>query len=138
MTVSSASRWPLTRPVLARTSSAASGFFFCGMIDEPVEKASDSLTKPNCGVDQMTISSASRDRCVARDRRERQELQREVAVGNAVERVAGRLAEAERLRRRCRSIGKPVPASAAAPSGLSSMRSMASRTRDRSRPNIST
>jgi len=35
------------------------------MIEEPVEKLSDSLTKPNCGVDQMMISSASRDRCVA-------------------------------------------------------------------------
>ncbi len=29
--------WPLTRPVLPRTSSATSGFFFCGMIDEPVQ-----------------------------------------------------------------------------------------------------
>ena len=99
MTVSSAIRWPLTRPVLARTSSAASGFFFCGMIEEPVENESDSLTKPNCGVDQMTISSASRDRCVAADRGDRQEFQREIAVGHAVERVARRLAEAERLGR---------------------------------------
>ncbi len=49
---------PLMRPVLARTSSAASGFRFCGMIDEPVENLSERRTKPNCGVDQMTISSA--------------------------------------------------------------------------------
>ncbi|MOA03443.1 hypothetical protein D3C78_1229500 [compost metagenome] len=65
MTVRSATSEPLMRPVLARTSSAASGFFFCGMIDEPVEKASDRRMKPNCGVDQITISSARRDRCVA-------------------------------------------------------------------------
>ncbi len=45
----------------------------------------------------MTISSASRDRCVAADRRDRQEFQREVAVGDRIERIAGRLAEAERL-----------------------------------------
>src|SRR5437899_2960170 len=61
MTVNRPTRWPLTRPVLPRTSSAASGFFFCGMIEEPVEKESESRTKPNCGVDQMMISSASRD-----------------------------------------------------------------------------
>jgi hypothetical protein len=47
---------------LARTSSAASGLRFCGMIDEPVVNLSDSFTKRNCGVDQITISSASRDR----------------------------------------------------------------------------
>ena len=37
MTVSRATRSPLMRPVLARISSAASGFFFWGMMDEPVE-----------------------------------------------------------------------------------------------------
>jgi len=35
------------------------------MIEEPVEKPSDRRTKRNCGVDQNTISSASRDRCMA-------------------------------------------------------------------------
>ena len=55
----------MIRPVLARTSSAASGLRFCGMIEEPVVKRSDSRTKPNCGVDQITISSAKRDRWTA-------------------------------------------------------------------------
>ena len=32
----------MTRPVLPRASSATSGFFFCGMIDEPVQKRSAS------------------------------------------------------------------------------------------------
>ena len=27
---------PMSRPALPRASSATSGFFFCGMIDEPV------------------------------------------------------------------------------------------------------
>ena len=65
MTTVSAVRAPSTRPALARTSSAASGLRFCGMIDEPVVKASDSLTKPNCGVVHSTISSARRERCTA-------------------------------------------------------------------------
>ena len=52
----------ITRPTLARISSAASGFFFCGMIEEPVVKASDRRMKPNWGVIQRTISSARRDR----------------------------------------------------------------------------
>ena len=42
MTVRSAMSDPYTRPVLPRTSSAISGFFFCGMMDEPVANASSS------------------------------------------------------------------------------------------------
>ena len=37
MTVSRVTSEPYTRPVLPRTSSATSGFFFCGMMEEPVE-----------------------------------------------------------------------------------------------------
>ena len=65
MTISRPWKAPAMRPTLARHSSAASGLRFCGMIDEPVVKRSDSRTKPNCGVIQITISSASRDRCMA-------------------------------------------------------------------------
>ena len=53
----------MIRPLCPRTSSAASGLRFCGMIDEPVENSSDSLTKPNGALAQMISSSASRDRC---------------------------------------------------------------------------
>ena len=53
------------RPGLARTNSAASGLRFCGIIDEPVVKASDRDMNANLSVDQITISSASRERCVA-------------------------------------------------------------------------
>ena len=53
----------MIRPLCPRTSSAASGLRFCGMIDEPVENWSDSFTKPNALVDQMISSSASRERC---------------------------------------------------------------------------
>ena len=37
-----------------------SGFFFCGMMLDPVEKASSSATKPNSRVAQRMISSAWR------------------------------------------------------------------------------
>lgn len=39
-----------------------SGFFFCGMMLDPVENASSSWTKPNSFVAQMITSSACRDR----------------------------------------------------------------------------
>ena len=63
-TVSSAIRSPKTRPVLPRISSAMSGFFFCGIIDEPVVYASDSSTKPNSQLDHSTSSSESLERCI--------------------------------------------------------------------------
>ncbi|MCY1305211.1 hypothetical protein D9M70_550050 [compost metagenome] len=138
MTVRSATSEPLMRPVLARTSSAASGFFFCGMIEEPVENASDRRMKPNCGVDQMTISSARRDRCVAViDAIDRNSSAKSRSDTVSIELRVGP-AKPSALAVMCRSIGKPVPASAAAPIGLSSICSMAWRTRERSRPNIST
>src|SRR5260370_1158439 len=48
--VQSATKAPTMRPTLARVSSAASGLRFCGMIELPVVKASDSAMKPNGGL----------------------------------------------------------------------------------------
>ena len=56
---------PATRGAFARSSSAASGFFFCGMRLEPDANESDTWQKPNSWVDQSTISAPSCDRCVA-------------------------------------------------------------------------
>ncbi len=42
-----------------------SGFFFCGMIDEPVDQLSCSRTNPNSAVAQMTMSSLSLERSTA-------------------------------------------------------------------------
>ena len=53
------------RPTLARTSSAASGLRFCGMIEEPVENASGRLTKPKGWLAHRISSSARRERCSA-------------------------------------------------------------------------
>ncbi|MDT4828225.1 hypothetical protein FQZ97_615960 [compost metagenome] len=63
MSVMSAIRWPTTRPVLPRASSGTSGFFFCGMIDEPVVKRSAMLMKPKFWLIQMMSSSLRRLTC---------------------------------------------------------------------------
>src|SRR3989441_7919343 len=65
MTIKSDWKAPAMRPTLPRTSSAASGLRFCGMIEEPVVNLSDSVTKPISGEHHSTISSAKRDRCTA-------------------------------------------------------------------------
>ena len=55
----------ITRGALARSSSAASGFFFCGIRLEPEENASACSQNPNSSVDHSTSSEPSRDRWVA-------------------------------------------------------------------------
>ncbi len=89
------------------------------MIDEPVEKASGSRTKPNGWLAQTTISSASRDRCkpvsaaAARNSSAKSRSDtpsRLFAVGRSKPNAAAVAA---------RSMAKPVPASAALPSGHS-------------------
>ena len=129
---------PRMRPILARISSAASGFFFCGMIEEPVEKASESVTKRNWTVDQITSSSASRLRCMAQMlAEERNSSAKSRSLTASSEFAAGR-SKPSACAVAWRSMGKDVPASAAAPSGHSFMRARASRKRLASRPSIST
>jgi hypothetical protein len=114
------------RPILARISSAASGFFFCGMIEEPVENRSDSVTKRNCAEDQITSSSASRRQMPA---------QIEAAARNSSAKSRSLTHPANWPGRSkpsaaaviSRSMGKEVPASAARPSGHSFIRARASR-----------
>ena len=108
---------PMMRPVLARTSSAASGLRFCGMIEEPVVNLSDSFTRPTSGEVQMTISSASRDRCtdaiaaaasVSMTKSRSDTASSELAVGRSKPSAFAVMS---------RSSGNEVPASAAEPSG---------------------
>ena len=54
---------PKTLPLLPRTSSAISGFFFCGIIDEPVENASSSSMNLNSQLHHIMISSENLERC---------------------------------------------------------------------------
>src|SRR5262245_19566711 len=55
---------PIRGP-LPRSSSAASGFFFWGMMLEPDAKVSAGLQKPNSSLDQSTSSEPSRERWTA-------------------------------------------------------------------------
>jgi hypothetical protein len=128
----------MMRPGFARTSSAASGLRFCGMMEEPVVNLSESFTKRNWLVDQMTISSASRDRCmeqmaqalsVSRTKSRSATVSSELRVGRSKPKAFAVM---------WRSMGKLVPASAAAPSGFSFIRLRASARRERSRASIST
>ena len=108
------------------------------MIEEPVEKRSDSATKRNCALDQRTISSAKRDRWVAQiDAAARNSSAKSRSLTASSEFAIGR-SKPSAAAVMCRSIGKLVPASAAAPSGLSFIRARASRKRPRSRSSIST
>src|SRR5436190_1740974 len=125
---------PLKSPVLARTSSAASGLRFCGMIELPVVKASVSRIKPKASLDQMTTSSAKRDRCVpASAAAARNSTAKSRSETASIEFAAGR-SKPSAAAVRSRSIGKAVPASAAAPSGDSLSRRRQSAKRPRSRP----
>ena len=85
----------MTRPALPRASSAMSGFFFCGSIDEPVVYASASRRNPNSSVVHSTISSPSRERCTCASASHEQRFGHEVAVGHRVERVVEPAREAE-------------------------------------------
>ena len=51
---------------MPRTSSGTSGFFFCGMIEEPVQKRSGRSMKSNWALVHSTSSSLIRDRCISR------------------------------------------------------------------------
>ena len=134
----SAVRWPTTRGALARRSSAASGFFFWGMIDDPLDHASGSSTKPNSSLDQSTSSAPRRERCVAH-----------VAAAARKSRTKSRLATASiEFGATCakpsssatirRSVAKFTPASAPAPSGRACVWATVKRKRSRSRASIQT
>ena len=58
-------RCAATRGAFARSSSAASGFFFCGMMLEPDVNESPSSRNPNSSLDHSTISAPRRERCIA-------------------------------------------------------------------------
>ena len=77
----------MIRPLLPRASSATSGFFFCGMIELPVAKASSSSTQPNSLVVHSTSSSPTRGQVHADQGGDEEELRSEVAVAHGVDRI---------------------------------------------------
>ena len=118
MTMSSAVSAPTMRPVLARTSSAASGLRFCGMIEEPVVNLSESAheaeerRRPDHDLlgEARQMHGADRRGRQASPARSRGRRRRRANSPSA-----GRSRAPSPSSRR--SIGKEVPASAAAPSG---------------------
>ena len=107
----------MMRPVLARTSSAASGLRFCGMIEEPVVNLSDSFTSAVSGEVQITISSASRDRCTAVIEAAASVSMTKSRSETASSEFAAGRAKPSAFAVMSRSRSNEVPASAAAPSG---------------------
>ena len=73
------------RPTLARTSSAASGLRFCGMIDEPVVKASDRRDEAELRRHPQHDLLGQARQVGRADRGGRQRLQGEVASRDAVQ-----------------------------------------------------
>ena len=128
----------MARAAWPRVSSRTSGFFFCGMRDEPVAMASGSSTDAASSLLKKIKSSAMRDRCdsssAARKRYSAAKSRSETAS------IEFRVARAKPsdLASASRSTGSGVPASAPEPSGHSSPRATASRRRARSRASIST
>ncbi len=117
MTPCSAAWCPHTRGALPRSSSAASGFFFCGMIDDPDDQASDSVMKPNSALVHRTTSWPSRLRCVAHTdsawSRSRAKSRLETA-STELGTTPAKPSSSATIRR---SVSKFTPASAPAPSG---------------------
>src|SRR3989339_3018 len=117
MSVKSDTRPPYTRAHFARRSSRASGFFFCGIMLEPVQRDSSMSKKPNSSVHHKIHSSASLDTCMASmDRHEANSIQKSLSP------VASTLLVQMDWNPRifavmAGSIGSVVPASAQAPRG---------------------
>ena len=100
-------RLPMSRPALPRASSAASGFFFCGMIagagGEPVVECEPT---PNSIEAHRQISSPSRDRWTPQHRGREEKLGGEVTIADCIDGVAEHRVEAQLLGDRSGSSGK--------------------------------
>ena len=98
-----------------------SGFFFCGIIEEPVAKASSKFINENSDVHQIIISSENLDRCI--------EITEIIIPSSIIKSLS--LTESKlfsvglenpsSFATKCLSKLKVVPASAPAPSGISSL-----------------
>ena len=142
--VSSDTRLPTSRPLLPRASSATSGFFFCGMSDEPVVYASAMRMKSNSLLDHRITSSASRDRCTpSSDATKQNSTAKSRSLTASIEfcETTGLPRESSKpsiAATWLRSSGSVEPASAPLPSGQTFTREKASSSRSRSRSIIST
>src|SRR5262245_4381932 len=125
------------RGAFARSSSAASGFFFCGMIDEDDAQASETSQNPNSSDDHSTISAPSRDRWVAHvEAAERKSKTKSRFETASIEFGTTPPAKPSSEATSSRSVGKFTPASAPAPKGSSAVDASTTSNRARSRWNI--
>ena len=131
---SSPVRLPINRPALPRASSATSGFFFCGMMLEPVDHSSAKRANPNSWVTQMITSSLSRERSTAICAQMYAASATTSRADGAVDRVGHAGLESE-LHAPLASGSRPseVPARAADPYGLTASRRSRSRIRSQFR-----
>ncbi len=93
--VSTPVRWPTRRPARPRASSATSGFFFCGSIEDPVAHASSRTRKPNSSRRPQHHLLADAAEVDPEERQGEERLGHEVPVGHGVEAVLERTGEAE-------------------------------------------
>ena len=126
-------RLPMSRPVLPRVSSAISGFFFCGSMEEPVEYASARPRKPNSSVDHRMISSARRDKWTPRSAKSKSDSATKSRSLTASSELANTPANPRSLAAAAGSSGNDEPASAPAPRGETSSRRRVSINRSMSR-----
>ena len=136
ITVKRVVRSPKTLPLLPLTSSAISGFFFCGIIDEPVENASSSSTNLNSHEHHIIISSLKRERCtITSESAEASSMQKSLSETPSSE-LRLTLSKPRRSATIFLSSGYVVPASAPEPSGKTFMRFLTSARRSKSRRSI--
>ncbi len=136
MTVSIAARSPKTRPDLPRSSSHTSGFFFCGMMDEPVENSSASLINANSPPDQYTNSSLMRERwSMTSAAAERYSMTKSRSDTPSSE-FSVTLSKPKSFAVSARSTGNVVATAAPLPSGITLTRLRQSFSRSASRRNI--
>ena len=113
-----------------------SGFFFCGIIEDPVAKASSRFINENSEVHQIIISSENLDKCI--------EITEIIIASSIIKSLS--LTESKlfsvgfenpsSFATRCLSKSKVVPARAPAPRGISSLLSKKSSIREISLLNI--
>ncbi len=137
MVVRSPIRFPYTRPVFPRISSATSGFFFCGIILLPVLYPSSKSIKWNSWLLQIIISSHIRLKCILQI--EAAAIYSKMKSRSLTPSIEFRQTESNpNSSATCsRSSGNVVPASAPEPNGKTFIRTLQSSKRVISRLNIS-
>ena len=122
-------RPPISRPALPRASSATSGFFFCGMIEDPVAYASSISAQPNSCEVHSTISSPSRDRCTPSRAATKQNSAAKSRSLTASIEFGAAASKPSSAATASGSSGSDEPASAPEPSGQTAARRSQSRSR---------